>query len=162
MDCNEVKGRLTLFLDDMLSENEHQDFLRHLADCVHCNDYVNAVDSLSNQLRRLGDVKVPSDLTPAVFFKLKQPLTQVKPFRFAVPEKWILRVLVLFLTAVLLFLGIYAINSRKSGQENAAARRSEPLIPEKNDNVDKGVRPPPKEFPPIVVEVTPPSGGAGE
>ena len=60
-DCDNIKKNIKSFTEDMLKEDEYKAFLHHLETCTECKNYVRSVDSFSNQLWRLGDVKVPSD-----------------------------------------------------------------------------------------------------
>lgn len=103
MDCIEVNKRLQPFLEDLLSEEEYQAFLAHLESCSKCKEYVSAVGSVSNQLWKLGDVKVPSDFSSTVIFKLKQPEQKAQTPKLVVSKKWIVGAIISILTVLAFF-----------------------------------------------------------
>ena len=68
--CDYVKAQLRPFLDDVLMEGEHAAYCAHLNTCRKCNDYVRSVGSFTNQIWKLGKVKVPGDLTSTILYRL--------------------------------------------------------------------------------------------
>jgi hypothetical protein len=78
LNCAEVKKRLTPFLEDLLAEDEYQAYVRHLNTCSKCKDYVGRFGSLSNQIRELGNIKVPSDFYSATRFNISEPAPEPK------------------------------------------------------------------------------------
>ncbi|MFC1509972.1 zf-HC2 domain-containing protein, partial [Candidatus Omnitrophota bacterium] len=71
--CDDIKKKLKPFQQDLLAENEYKAFAAHVDECPKCKQYIGSIDFLSNQLWKLGDVKVPSDLSSTILFKLTQP-----------------------------------------------------------------------------------------
>jgi len=72
MTCGDIKERVKQFLDDLLAEDEYQQFIKHCECCAGCRDHVTSLGSISNQVWKLGDVAVPPDLDSAALFKLQQ------------------------------------------------------------------------------------------
>lgn len=105
-DCDNIKSNLKPFMEDMLKEEEYQSFLGHIATCSKCKEYVGSVDSFSNQLWKLGDVKVPSDFCSTVLFKLKQPEEKIQDSELDAPKKFPVGILVSGFAVIALILGI--------------------------------------------------------
>lgn len=76
LNCEEIKKRLKPFLEDLLAEDEYQAYVCHLNTCAKCKDYVGRFGSLSNQLRELGNIKVPSDFCSTVCFNISEPVAE--------------------------------------------------------------------------------------
>ena len=101
--CSDIKNRVKLFLEDMLSEQEYQAFAGHIEGCPSCKTHVRTFGTLSNQLWRLGDVVVPSDFVSTVLFDLQHhpsAAAQVKP---AKPRKFVIGVILVIVAAGALF-----------------------------------------------------------
>ncbi len=114
-DCDNIKKNIKSFNEDMLKEEEYKDFLDHLETCSECDKYVRSVDSFSNQLWRLGDVKVPSDFVSTVLFKLTQP--EEKPDEDQEPassKKWLIGGVVFILVGITLSAGLISYFKLKS------------------------------------------------
>lgn len=73
MNCQDIQKNLKLFLDDLLIEKNYQGFVEHVESCPKCKTYVHSIDSFSNQIWKLGNVKVPQDLLPSILFELSHP-----------------------------------------------------------------------------------------
>ena len=106
MICSDINNRLKSFLEDLLTEKEYQAFLAHLDSCAKCKKYVRAVGSVSNQLWKLGDVKVPADFSSTALFKLKQAKQEIRIPKFVITKKWIVGAIVLILIVSAFFFGI--------------------------------------------------------
>lgn len=127
MTCNDIKKKLKSFLEDLLSEKEYQAFAAHLRGCSHCKQYVGSIGSLSNQLQQLGDVRVPSDFSSTVIFKLTQDEQKTRARRSAASKKLAVRVLVAVLAGLTLFFGVHYLKTNIRPQETYEP--SSPLAP---------------------------------
>jgi|GEM_PF-3279254 len=107
MICADIEKLLKRFQDDLLLEEEYQEFLAHVLGCPKCREYVFSVGSLSTQLWELGQVIAPDDLAATVIFKLKHPPV-VEPAGFQFPS-WsrILREGFCFLIMLVISIGVY-------------------------------------------------------
>jgi len=106
-DCDNIKRNIKSFTEDMLKEDEFKAFLHHLETCTECKSYVRSVDSFSNQLWRLGDVKVPSDFGSTVLFKLTQPdETPDEDQAPATSKKWFIGAIAFLLVAMTVSAGV--------------------------------------------------------
>jgi len=113
MDCGEIQKRLKPFLEDLLSEVERRAFIVHLDGCSKCKGYVSAIDSLTNQLWKLGEVKVPADFCSTTLFKLKQAEEELRRPNLVISKKLGIRILILALMILMLFFGISYLKHRK-------------------------------------------------
>ena len=153
MTCNEINKRLKAFLEDLLTEEEHQAFLRHLDSCSKCREHARSIGSLTNQLWKLGNaIMVPADFSSAVIFKLKHP-TQVDPKPgFVISKKLAMGILIAIIVISAFLFGIIYFKTRvQSGAKNEAplvkvqiieeekipGNEEEKLLPEELETVDK-------------------------
>jgi hypothetical protein len=104
--CDTIKRDLKPFLEDLLKEEEYQAFLAHLEQCTKCKEYVRSVDSFSNQLWKLGDVKVPSDFCSTVLFKLEQPKEEIREAEPRASKKFPVGIFASVFAITVLVLGI--------------------------------------------------------
>ena len=56
MDCNNIRQRITPFMDDLLAEDEYQRVWGHLESCASCGQFAASVGTLSYRLKELGAV----------------------------------------------------------------------------------------------------------
>jgi anti-sigma factor RsiW len=105
MTCLDIKEKIKPFIDDLLAEDEYQDFVSHLEGCAECRGYVAAFGSISNQLLKLGNVNVPPDFASTVLFKLKQPGQEARRPETAGSKRKILIALLIAIMAVAVFAG---------------------------------------------------------
>jgi len=106
-DCDNVKRNIKSFMEDMLKEDEYRAFLHHLEICSECKNYVKSVDSFSNQLWRLGEVKVPSDFSSTVLFELTQPEEELPEEEApATSKKWLIGAVAFILVAMIISAGL--------------------------------------------------------
>jgi len=121
-DCDNIKKNIKSFTEDMLKEDEYKAFLHHLETCSECKDYVRSVDSFSNQLWRLGDVKVPSDFGSTVLFKLTQ--SDEEPDEDQAPatsKKWLIGAVAFILVAMTVSAGLISyFKLRQPAQEEVS------------------------------------------
>ena len=101
-----IKEKLRPFLDDLLTEDEYRAFNDHIKICDKCNTYVRSIGSLSNQLWKLGKVRVPSDLSSTILHKIDHPEQRSQPSVPAALKKYIAAGLIFILLAATIFLGI--------------------------------------------------------
>ena len=71
LSCKEVGTHLKRFLEDLLSDDQHEVFLAHIDSCARCKMTVSGVGSFLNQIRELGKIKVPTDFSSAVLLRAK-------------------------------------------------------------------------------------------
>ena len=128
MTCSEVNKQLKQFLEDLLAEEEYLAFFDHLESCPGCKDYVNSFGSLSNQLWESGNVKVPSDFSATVIFKLKQSEQEIGTHQSAVPKKVVIGILIFIIGALSVFFGIGYLKTRKHSQTDQALKVSTQII----------------------------------
>jgi hypothetical protein len=115
MACSDIKEKLKSFLEDLLSEDEYQAFVAHVDGCAECKKYVSAVGSLSNQLWDLGNVKVPTDLSSTILFKLKEAEKEPPTSKVAIPQRRLIAAIVtLFAAALLFFISNYFITLNRN------------------------------------------------
>lgn len=131
MTCSDIKQKLKPFLEDLLAEEEYQAFLAHLDSCTKCKEYVSAVGSLSSQLWKLGDVKVPSDFSSTVLFKLKQAEQEIRAPKFVISKKLLVGTLTFIIAAATLFFGINYLKHRRLSKEVDETPRVEVYIERK-------------------------------
>ena len=113
--CEDIKKKLKPFQQDLLVEREYKGFVTHLGNCSKCKEYMGSIDFLSNQLWKLGDVEVPSDLSSTIFFKLTQTDEEVeKPKGVITKKSAIIGVVVILLGAAVFF------GDRKSTRLNSS------------------------------------------
>ncbi|MCK5451163.1 MAG: zf-HC2 domain-containing protein [Candidatus Omnitrophica bacterium] len=103
MTCDNIRSNIKPFLEDMLSENEFKEFTSHLESCSSCTKYVNSLDSISNQVRKLGDIEVPGDLCSSIIFKFHHPDKPAQAHRSTFKQKVIFGLIVLFFVPIIHF-----------------------------------------------------------
>ena len=106
MICKDIREKIKPFLEDMLKEEEYQDFLQHLEQCSTCKKYVRSIDAFSNQLWQLEDVRPPSDFYAAVLFRLKRSKQESKKLESEILKKILIGTFVFVLTGTVLFFGV--------------------------------------------------------
>ncbi|MBU1853127.1 MAG: zf-HC2 domain-containing protein [Candidatus Omnitrophica bacterium] len=117
MTCDDIKKKLKRFLEDLLVDEEYQAFLKHLEDCPRCKTYVTSVDSFSNQVWKLAEVKVPSDLSSTILFKLTQPEEKDQKPKLSMSKKVAIGALVVILASSAFFFGNKYLKNRNRSQE---------------------------------------------
>jgi hypothetical protein len=128
VNCNDIKARLRPFLDDVLTEDEHSAYCAHINTCEKCNNYVHSLGSFSNQVWKLGKVRVPQDLGSTIIYGLTHPGPQDQPPILTVSRRQMAAgAILVVLAAVTLFGASYFKNQRKSaGPEKNVIARLEP------------------------------------
>jgi hypothetical protein len=106
MNCADIKQRLQPFLEDLLAEEEYKAFCGHIDTCGKCSEYVRSIGALSNQLWKLGKVRVPEDLGSTIMYKLAHPEEKAPPSKFVISKKHIVIGSILILLAAGIFFGI--------------------------------------------------------
>jgi hypothetical protein len=112
MTCLDIKKKIKPFIDDLLAEDEYQDFISHLDVCGECRAYASTLGSISNQLWKLGNVDVPPDFASAVFFKLRQLEQQAPQPKTAMTKRQIAIVFAVVIIAVAVFMGAWYLKKR--------------------------------------------------
>lgn len=79
MDCRIVQQNIDLFVDGMLSENDRQQLLDHVASCASCQKAIDDALSLKNALGSLGELEPPQGLTMSAIKKAKMSEKKRKP-----------------------------------------------------------------------------------
>ncbi|MFH1875425.1 MAG: zf-HC2 domain-containing protein [Candidatus Omnitrophota bacterium] len=106
MSCDDIKKKLQPFLDDLLAEDEYKAFSAHIDNCGKCSEHVRSIGALSNQLWKLGKVRVPEDLGSTIMYKLTHPKEKTQPSKFVISKKHIVIGSILVLLAITAFFGI--------------------------------------------------------
>ena len=104
--CADIKARLRPFLDDVLTEDEHSAYCAHINTCEKCGSYVHSVGSFSNQVWKLGKVKVPQDLGSTIVYGLTHPGAEIKSPMLTVPRWQIAGLVILAVAATAALLGV--------------------------------------------------------
>ena len=68
MECSQVKGRLSAFLDNEVTTEENLQISEHLKSCINCNKEFEALSQVSDFLNVMEDVEV----SPYFIVHLKQ------------------------------------------------------------------------------------------
>ena len=119
MGCEDVKKKLRLFLDDLLAEDEYKAFCDHIETCDKCNGYVRSIGSLTNQLWKLGKIKVPQDLSSTVMYKVAHPEAEIPSSRFVISKKHIILGSILILSAVAAIFSISYFRNKSLKEKDA-------------------------------------------
>ncbi|MEM7816619.1 MAG: hypothetical protein QXZ20_01760 [Candidatus Aenigmatarchaeota archaeon] len=113
MDCQDIKKNLKLFLEDLLVDEDYEAFCQHLSECQNCNRYVRSISCLSNQLWKMGQIKIPFDLSSAIKYKLAQSIVeQKKSQRIALKNKFITLLVLIVLIIFSFFIYKYFVNKK--------------------------------------------------
>ncbi|MFC1576921.1 hypothetical protein ACFL42_01235 [Candidatus Omnitrophota bacterium] len=126
MTCDDIRKNIKNFQEDLLAEEEYQAFISHYEQCASCGKYVGAIGSITNDLSKLGSVKVPPDFCSTVLFKLKQP-EERKGKGLSVRNKMIIGALILILAAAAAFFGIKYFKAREHPQDTNEAAAAVPV-----------------------------------
>jgi len=113
MNCEDIKKKLKPFLDDLLAEEEYKAFCGHINICGKCSSYVRSIGSLSNQLWKLGKVKVPEDLSSTIMYKLAHPEQEARASKYILSKKHIIAGFILASLIIALFVGIHYLRTRQ-------------------------------------------------
>jgi len=133
-DCDSIKSNIKSFTEDMLTEDEYKAFLHHLETCSECKNYVRSVDSFSNQLWRLGDVKVPSDFGSTVLFKLTQPDEEPDEDQApATSKKWLIGAVAFIFVAMTISAGLISYFKLRQPSEEEVVVAQVPEVSEEAD-----------------------------
>jgi len=147
MTCSDIQARLKPFLDDLLAEDEYRAFLSHLEQCSKCKEYVRAIGSLSNQMWRLSDVKISSDLSSNIIFRLSQSKKKAIEKPLILSKKLVFGVIVLIIGFLLLLGGTKFFNAFEPSSKTDKAvnevviaktqiiKEQEPLSDEEAENL---------------------------
>lgn len=127
MSCDDIKKKLKAFLDDLLAEDEYKVFGGHINICSKCREYVRSIGSLSNQLWKLGKVKVPQDFSSTILYKLAHPEEKTQQSKFVISKEHIIVGMILILLATLLFFGFNYFKKKmhSADADNAPILRTE-------------------------------------
>ncbi|MCM8780447.1 MAG: zf-HC2 domain-containing protein [Candidatus Omnitrophica bacterium] len=104
MECSDIRNKLQVFLDDLLTEQEYKEFCEHIDSCQKCRDYVRSVGNLSNQLWKLGKVRVPDDIIPTILFRLREQKQRIERIRFGLDA---VIIILLFIILAIFFMSDY-------------------------------------------------------
>ncbi|MBU1125597.1 MAG: zf-HC2 domain-containing protein [Candidatus Omnitrophica bacterium] len=116
--CSYIKEKIKPFLDDLLSDDEFQDFVSHLDSCPQCTAYVSSLGAFSNQLWELRNVKVPADLTETILYKFKEAEKVAPASKVTMGQKkTAVVVTVLVCLGISLFIGSYFVKLNKAKEE---------------------------------------------
>ncbi|WP_192929772.1 DUF4349 domain-containing protein [Alkaliphilus serpentinus] len=74
MDCKNFDYYSSLYIDDMLSENEREDFLQHIEECSICKMALKNLQTVVECLKDIEDIELPPDFNTT----LRQRLTSIE------------------------------------------------------------------------------------
>jgi anti-sigma factor RsiW len=77
-DCRRVEEKLSEYVDGLLAANERGQLEAHCVTCTECREALRQTQQLVRAAGRLGGLKAPVDLWPAVRQRLRPP----------VPRRW--------------------------------------------------------------------------
>jgi len=139
-DCDNIKKNIKSFTEDMLKEEDYKIFLHHVETCIECRNYVRSVDSFSNQLWRLGDVKVPSDFSSTVLFKLTEPVeVPAEDEAPATTKKWMIIAVTFILIAMTVSAGLIGYLKLRQPDPEEVAVAEVPEVSEDTDELQRNV-----------------------
>jgi hypothetical protein len=76
--CEQIEGRLSDYLDELLSPDERQEFSAHARGCARCAPLVANVGGIVAQIRQLEPPVPPADLIPRILASTLGPRTARK------------------------------------------------------------------------------------
>lgn len=76
--CDDFFLMGSLYIDEMLDEEEKKIFTEHLANCECCNKEFNDLLTLTNELKSMEDVQVPGDLHSFIMSGVNENIEQSK------------------------------------------------------------------------------------
>lgn len=81
MNCENLQFNLSLYIDDVLSEDERASIEKHLPTCPLCRQKLSEYKELKNNLRMVARPQIPADLLnsvrSAVAFEINQPTINI-------------------------------------------------------------------------------------
>lgn len=113
MTCDDIKARLTPFLDDLLIEAEYKAYCDHLNACEQCREHVRSIGSLSNQLWKLGKVRVPEDFGSTILYKFSHFEQMIQSSRVILSAKHVMIGLTLMLLGITASSAIHYFRNRQ-------------------------------------------------
>jgi hypothetical protein len=108
--CRDYNQLLSAYLDGELSATERTDLLQHLSGCHACRAKLDEYRRIGTQIRGLGPVTVPDELTAAIYMHtVDAPPRRLLHLtnRIAYPTAAIAAVLLVFIVAVFLLVDGY-------------------------------------------------------
>jgi len=118
MNCADIKQKLQPFLDDLLAEDEFKAFCDHINVCGKCGKYVHSIGSLSNQLWKLGKVRVPEDLSSTIMYKFDHHGQKARSSKYILLKKRIIAGFILASLIIALFVGINYLRTRQQSRRD--------------------------------------------
>ncbi len=72
MDCNEVRRKLSSYIDGMLDESETEDIRRHLELCSGCSEALGSMRRVISFMKTMDDRAAPSDFLAKLNTRLEE------------------------------------------------------------------------------------------
>lgn len=135
MDHEEVRERLSDYLEDALSEEERAAVQAHLADCAQCRAECEALRETLSMLSSLGRVQAPDGFAASVRHKMRRRGRRMRRkevsqgLRQKVPYETIALVMLLIILAIYLMIFIFRSGDLEFLPSPAPAPRPVPSRP---------------------------------
>jgi len=70
MNCGDIREKMSLYIDDLLNEDEKADFKGHLSECKACNEEYEFITEQIKQLQKMPEVEFPKGFKEELYVKL--------------------------------------------------------------------------------------------
>ncbi len=132
MNCTKFIEDMSLYLDNMLSEDERIEFEGHLKECEACSLQLNNLRLMLECINEIDEIELPSDFEATLHDKLtKETTATTKKNRFPFRLKVItsiaasIAVVIIGITAINQLPGNFGISMKSTGDNAAPMERSE-------------------------------------
>ncbi|NLK71782.1 MAG: hypothetical protein GX285_02030 [Clostridiales bacterium] len=70
MNCGDIREKMSLYIDNLLNEDEEADFRRHLSECKACNEEYEFITKQIKQMQKMPEVELPKGFKEELHAKL--------------------------------------------------------------------------------------------
>lgn len=72
--CDEMIELISLYIDNVIDDNQKRKVEKHILECAQCNNYFIMINKIKNELNQLEDVELPQNFHNDAMQKLKNEL----------------------------------------------------------------------------------------
>ncbi|MCT4611911.1 MAG: zf-HC2 domain-containing protein [Clostridia bacterium] len=72
MNCEKAKEMMHLYIDNMLSENEREEFLNHINNCNECKEELSEFEKTVFMLKNMNDIDLPKTFHEELMIKIER------------------------------------------------------------------------------------------
>ncbi|MBX7054648.1 MAG: zf-HC2 domain-containing protein [Pyrinomonadaceae bacterium] len=83
MKCSDLKSKISLYIDGILSDGESRSLDDHLSACPLCREHVNDERQLRRDLGKLGRPSIPPAVVGSIKFALREKVSEGRPSIFS-------------------------------------------------------------------------------